>query len=254
MRMLRTIFIGILIFIVIVALGLANVNRNSDITKSTVERTKLESDLVNETDYYYEDTLGWISSSYTLEEGMKDFYSKTGVQPYLYICDNLDGVNSYSEVNSQTVQEEFGNRLYDSLFNDEGHLLLVFCEYDFSEYVSFCIVGTSAKTVMDEEAREILLDYIDHYYYSDYEDDEYFSKAFSAAGERIMKVEKSHTWIIVLAVIILLALIILINFFTKRREKKLQQMQAAQNILNTPLDQSAGTAEDLARKYDNNNF
>lgn len=247
-RTFRNIFWGILICIIIVTVASPG-SSNSEITRSTVERTKLDSSMVNELDEYYSDNLGWIDSSYTLERGMKEFYSQTGVQPYLYLCDNLDG--DYSGFYSEDTQEKFGNKLYEELFDDEGHILLVFCEYRSSEYVSFCVVGSAAKTVMDDEAREILLDYVDHYYYSDYEDDEFFSLAFEKAGSRIMTVEKSRGWIVAVAVIALIALIILFRQLEKRRDKKLEQMKAAQDILNTPLNEfNDDNVEDLAGKYE----
>lgn len=251
-RTFRNILVGILVCVIIVTIS-APSGSNSEITRSTVERTKLDGSMVNELDEYYTDNLGWIGSSYTLERGMKEFYKQTGVQPYLYICDNLDG--DYSGYYSEDKQEEFGNKLYEELFSDEGHILLVFCEYVTPEhdtkYVSFCTVGNAAKTVIDEEAREILLDYVDHYYYSDYEDDEFFSLAFEKAGDRIMTVERSKGWIVAVAIILLIALIILFRQLEKRRDKKLEQMKAAQDILNTPLNEfSDDNVEGLAGKYE----
>lgn len=247
-RTIRNVFIGILIFVIIIALNMPD--SGSDITKSTVERTKLDSSYVNESDTYCTDTLQWISSSYKLERGMEVFYDKTGVQPYLYICDNLDG--DRSGYYSQAQQEEFGNKLYDELFDDEGHVLLVFCEYADSQYVSFVTVGTAAKTVLDEEAREILLDYVDHYYYSDYDDDEFFSLAFEKAGERIMKVQKSHAWIVVLVIAGIVAVIFILKWLEKRSDRKVEKMKAAQDILNTPLNEfSDDNVENLAGKYEN---
>lgn len=248
LRTIKNICWAIFIFSIIVTI-IAPSNSDSDITRSTVERTKLDSSMVTEIDEYYDDNLGWIGSSATLERGMKAFYRKTGVQPYLYICDNLDGDNS--GMYSKNYQESFGNKLYDELFNDEAHVLLVFCEYRESEYVSFCVAGNAAKAVLDEEAREILLDYVDYYYYSNYEDDEFFSLAFEKAGERMMKVEKNRGWIAVVAIVALAALIILFKQLEKRRDKKIEKMKAAQDILNTPLNEfSDDNVENLADKYE----
>ena len=66
---------------------------SGDITRSTVKREPLDKAYVNETGYYT-DELGWIRSSSTLEKGMKDFYQETGVQPYLYITDTVNGTTS----------------------------------------------------------------------------------------------------------------------------------------------------------------
>jgi hypothetical protein len=221
---------------------------SDDITESTVKRTKLEASLVTETDDYFTDTLDWIGSSYTLEKGMKSFYDKTGVQPYLYICDNIGTNGDFSE----EAQQEFGDELYSKLFNDEGHLLLVFCEYSSGDYVSFVTVGTSAKTVIDSEAREILLDYVDHYYYSDYEDDEFFSLAFEKAGSRIMSVNRSYTWVAVVVIVLVVGVIFLLKWLEKRNEQKSERLKKAQDILNKPLNGYDDSAENLAGKYEDN--
>lgn len=245
LHMVKLFVIGILMFVVLFAMSYNN--GSSEITRSTVKREKLDPSYVKELDEYYTDDLGWIGSSFTLESGMKDFYRKTGVQPYLYICDSIDG-----NVNSQADQEAFGNKMYDSLFDDEGHALLVFCEYSSGDYVSFLTVGNAAKTVLDEEGREILLDYVDHYYYSDYEDDEFFSLAFEKAGDRMMTVQKSHTWIVVLVIVVLVGLIILFRQLEKKSQEKADKMRAAQDILNTPINEFGdNNAENLAGKYEN---
>ncbi len=63
---------------------------NNDITKSTVVRDPLPKGSVDETEYYT-DTIGWIGNRTELLDGMKYFYQKTGVQPYLYLTDNING-------------------------------------------------------------------------------------------------------------------------------------------------------------------
>ena len=220
----------------------------SKVTKSTVEREKLDESYVTETNYY-KDELGWIGSESTLESGLKSFYEDTGVQPYLYICNNIEGDKSGNYTDAQL--ESFGNDIYNKTFTDEGHVLVVFCEYADSQYRSFCIVGNAAKTVIDEEAREILLDYIDHYYFSDYDDDEFFSIAFKKAGGDIMRVEKSHAWIVVLVMIVIIGAIIILKQVEKHHDKKLQKLKAEQDILNTPLSEFGDdNVEDLAGKYE----
>ena len=225
-------------------------NSSGDITKSTVEREKLDSSYVQTSSDYYTDNLNWIESAYTLQSGMQNFYEKTGVQPFLYITDNINGDKSgnYSQSEAQT----FANKIYDENFSDEGHIVVVFCEYRTGEYVSFYTVGTAAKTVIDDEAGNILLDYIDHYYYSDYDDDEFFAKAFSEAGKRIMTVQKSHAWIVVLAIIALIAIIIIVKFLKKKQKQKSDDLKRAQDILNTPLHEFGDdNVENLAGKYEN---
>lgn len=150
----------LIIFTLVVSFS--STNSESGVTKSTVKREKLESTYVSDDTIGYTDELGWIENSSKVKTGLRNFYKKTGVVPYVYITDNIDGDTSGNY--TQDECEKFGNKIYDRLFNDEGHLLLVFCEYRPSEYNSFYIVGNAAKTVIDDEAGEILLDYIDKYY------------------------------------------------------------------------------------------
>lgn len=249
LRTMRNIIVGIVFFVIIGSMAVSK-SSGSDITKSTVERTKLDPQYVNETSEYYSDNLNWIGSGSTLKMGLKEFYRETGVQPYLYICDNIDGKRNGNYTEYEL--EAYGNKLYDSLFDDEGHVLVVFCEYAHSQYTTFCTVGTAAKTVLDEEAREILLDYIDHYYYSNFEDEEFFSIAFEDAGERIMTVQKNNTWIAVVVVVFFIGLIFLLKWLERRHDRKVEEMKAAKDILNTPLNEfSDDSVEDLAGKYEN---
>lgn len=144
------------------------------ITPSTVEREPLSAGSVVMTDFYT-DELDWIRSGTKLEKGMRQFLKETGVQPYLYITDTVNGtVNP-----SSSDMEEYAAELYDDLFADEGHFLLLFHEYNSSgNYNMWYTCGAQAKTVMDKEACDILMDYVDKYYYSDLSEDELFSKAF----------------------------------------------------------------------------
>ena len=162
-----------------------NYNTSSySVSNNTRRRAKLSPDKCHEINSYYTDELDWIHNSTKLERGMKTFYQKTGIQPYLYICDNIDGDRSGNYTLDK--QEDFGNDLYDKYFEDEGHVILVFCEYRDSEYVCFTVAGRDAKTILDDDGREILLDSIDDLYYSDLEDEEFFSKAFENAAKKLM--------------------------------------------------------------------
>lgn len=243
------IFIAIVIAISAFNGAMSNSGSSSDITISTVERVPLPKGSVNETEYYT-DNLGWINNETKLEKGLEYFYDETGVQPYLYLTDNING-NFYP---SEGELESFANDLYDELFTDEAHLLLVFYEYE-GMYMDWYVTGTQAKQVIDREAADILLDYIDRYYYeSNLTDEEFFSKSFSDAADRTMTVTRSP-WITVF-IVIGAAFLVLILFIWWKKAKKQKNLEAKQmeDILNTPLDRFGDTkAEDLADKYKDNN-
>lgn len=225
---------------------LASNGSSNDILASSIEREPLPKGSVNETGYFT-DELGWIRNKTKLENGLKYFYDKTGVQPYLYIIDNIDG-NHYP---SENEMDSYANNLYEELFTDEAHLLLVFFEYD-SRYMDWYVAGTQAKSVIDNEAADILLDYIDRYYYdNNLTDEEFFSKSFMDAADRMMTVTRSP-WIDVLIVISFVILVlILFSWWIKAKKQKNLEAKQMEDILNTPLDSFGDTeAEELASKYE----
>ncbi|MBG9982940.1 hypothetical protein HZY86_07570 [Aerococcaceae bacterium DSM 111020] len=223
-------------------------SNSQQITASTVEREPLPAGSVNETDYYT-DHANWIDNPGVIEEGLKYFYQKTGVQPHVYITDNINGdTHASSEDVGAFAQEQ-----YDELFTDEGHFLLMFYEPPSgTEYFSYYVTGTAAEQVVDQEAANIILDYVDRYYYdTELNEDQFFAKAFRDAADRMMEVTTSP-WIpvfMVLGVGVILAL--LYYWWKKRKEQEAIEAKRTEEILNTPLD-TFGTEdvdEALIRKY-----
>ena len=159
-----------------------------DVTPSTVVRQPMPAQYLTEIDEYYYDGAGCLQSAagqYSVEQSLKHFYAKTGVQPYLYIDDDLNG-NKNPDFNAV---EQFMNDKYYELFGDEGHILVLYFEYDNGEYNTWYMCGNDAyDRVMDDEACEIMLDFIDYHYQNpdtyDYAD--LFSKSFNDAADRIM--------------------------------------------------------------------
>ena len=255
----KKIWLVILILIIIGALLPDDKNTSSGsgggITKSTVNRERFDSSSYQKSDVWYRDELNWITNPTTLHRGMEHFYDKTGVQPFLYITDDV-GTKGYA---SDSQLEKFGNEIYDKYFDDECHLVVVFYEKD-KKYRSFYVTGTQAKTVIDDEAGEILLDYIDHYYYSDYEESEFFSRSFSEAADRIMRVTPNYKPVIAIFAIIAVIVVLLFKWWKKKKQHKLDEMKQAKDILDSDLNEFGGPdytgsgsmseAEALKKKYD----
>lgn len=220
---------------------------SGNITKSTVEREPLDKQYVVTTDWYT-DELGWIQSSSVLESGMKQFFHETGVQPYLYLTDMVNGTTHPSS----SDMESYANYLYDELIEDEGHILLLFYEYNSSSnYKSQYVCGAMAKTVMDQEACDILLDYIDHYYFSDMSEDMMFSTAFEKAGERIMTVTKSPVPMLIVSVVVLVIVIIAFKWWKRAKVQRNLEAEQKERILNSDIG-SVNTdpeLQDLEEKY-----
>lgn len=190
--------------------------------KSTVEREPLPSSAVTETEYYTDEP-GWISNQNELLSGMKSFYQQTGVQPYLYIADTVNGSRSPS---TQELQQ-YAQELYDRLFTDEGHFLLVFWDSGTGSYRCGYTVGAQAKTVMDDEAVGILSDYLDRYYTdTSMGDEEFFSTVFDKTAERIMSVTRSP-WPTVLIVVVVAAAVVLVVVLLYKWWKRAKEQRTA---------------------------
>jgi len=214
------------------------------VSASTVEREPLPAGSVQETGYYT-DELGWIVNEGEMLSGMRAFYKETGVQPYLYLTETVNG--SFDP--SSQEMGEFSERLYDQLFTDEAHFLVVYQEAG-GPYMVGYTAGSQAKSIMDDEAVGIFRDCLDRYNSSDLTDEAYFGTVFRETGERIMTVTKSP-WPVVAGIfgaIVLAA--VLFTWWKKAKEQKAKEAQQVQEMLNTPLETFGDTdAEDLAAKY-----
>lgn len=250
--MFVTMFI-VFMFIFIIGISTQNTYQGYEITKSQVEREKLSSSNLIETDYFA-DEAGYIYDSRKLEQGMKSFYKETGVQPYLYISDNIDG----DTMPTASMLEAKGEELYSELFDDECHFLFIFVdsvdlENAGQDFVAWYVVGDEARLVMDDEACQIFADYVKAYYYSssfaDWED--FLSEAYSDTGSRIMSVY-TNPWIYVCG-LSAVSVIVIVGYvwWTKKRQAKKEEEEATERILNTPLESfSSDAASDLAKKYE----
>ena len=240
-----TALIILFVFFAVFAL-LANTS-SGGIPQSTVDRTKLDAKYVTKTGYF-EDSTGWITSSSRLEKGLRAFYEKTGVQPFLYVTEDINGDTNPS--NSE--MDAFCAQLYDELFEDEGHILVV--SYDYIGYWYY--VGHSAETVFDAEAQEIFETYIDHYaddlVYNQIELDAFYANVFSDTADRIMQVTPNYTMYLIIGIVVLIILFVLFRWWQKVKEQKNKEAAHAEAILNADINDLANDPKlsDLEDKYE----
>lgn len=220
-----------------------------DVVRSTIVREPLPAGTVHETDYYT-DTEGMIERKTVVTAGMYNFYSKTGIQPYVYITGLLNGS---SAAPPDSEMDAYTNNLYDELFTDEAHLLLVFFIDEYGNPVYYWFkTGDKARSVMDSEAEDIFEGYINRYYDAGLTADEYFSKVFNDTAERIMSVTTSP-WIPVLIVLgVLLILVLLFVWWRHHKKQKNLEAEQTEEMLKTPLEKfgEEDEAEKLSRNYD----
>lgn len=218
-------------------------------TTSTITRTKLESNLCTTSSEWIRDELGWLERESTVKSAMQEFYEITGVQPYLLITDNLNGKGRDLK---DSDAEDYLQNLYDSLYDDEGHMIFAFIEYEQSRYVTYVYTGTAADSVIDSEAREIILSIADRYYTdSSLSDDAYFAKIFTASAEEIMrdvtgsaKTKNVIKIILVIAAVLIIVLMIVCHI----QDSRTKEAEHLKEVLDTPIGESP-TDEELLKKY-----
>ena len=150
---------------------------------SSRRREKLPASKCVESSRWIDDQAGWLDDEDDVVDAMGSFYEMTGVQPYLVIAEDLNGNKNYSE----SDVERYLRNLYDELYTDDGHLILLFLEPYENEYDPYMIVGQAAQDVVDTEGEDIIYEAIDHWYTdSSLNDDEYFSRIFIASANALM--------------------------------------------------------------------
>ena len=245
MPLLLIFVIGIALSSIIGHFNYTSQPQGTAITPSTIRREPLRG-MVIETEYY-QDLLGWIRNETVLLSGMRYFYQRTGVQPFLYITDNIGGVSRPSEEEVESYAQE----LYDAKFADEAHLLVIFLEYN-DDYHVWYLVGRQARSVLDREAMDILMDFIDRYYYYDQlSEEEFFSRSFRDAASRIMEVTRP-AWILPATIFgVLLVLLLGFAWWNRVKAQRNREAEEMERILNTPLDSfGSSEAQQRARRYE----
>lgn len=235
----------LLIVLLFMALGGGGCSADS-IASSTVERVALDSGEAQPTGYYTDEDGDWIHNTAVLEKGMRQFYDETGVWPYIYILPN-------GSVTSTSQLTQMAQQLYGELFQDQAHFLLVFCDNNNGGFNCGYWAGSSARTVMDDEAATILADYLwKHYQNYDISEEEIFSNAFADTADRIMTVTPSPLPIIAVCAAVIIVAVVVFLIVRNRRLAKQREAERMQEILNTPIE-SLADAElaDLEKKYAN---
>lgn len=160
---------------------LVDLNAQPISTGST--REKLDASACVESSEWMDDQAGWLSNQSKVEHAMRSFYEQTGVQPYLVIADQINGSKSYTTEDVESYMRD----LYDQLYKDDGHLILLFCEPYENEYDPYLLVGEAAQDVVDTEGENIIYEAIDYWYTdSTLDDDAYFARIFIASANKLM--------------------------------------------------------------------
>ena len=206
-----------------------------NVSKSTVEREKLEPYAAFDRDCV-DDAAHWITNKSELLSGMESFYKDTGIQPALAIYEEIGGERYLG--NDEIEDFMYGE--YDSLIGHEQGLLVLFCGYADSDWYVYWMAGEDAQTVMDTEACGILDDYV-HALYTrdDLSDEEFFSEVFRKTGDRIMAVTPtiaSKMPMVVGGVVVIALAVIGLKALKAKHKRDAEKAKETERILNTPID------------------
>lgn len=245
--------ISLIIFVVVLIAAFggfpsSNSSSTKSVPKSTQNRERLESGVVGYDNNCIIDNIGWFDNVTKTEKSIKQFYDKTGVQPYIVL-------NAYdSTLLTDTAKEEYAKKWYDEhIKNESTFLYMYFAEPDTDNDVGYMayVNGKQVPSVMDSEAIEIFWAYVDKYWYSDMSTDDMFTTIFTKTADRIMTksttaADVGNNAIKVIGVIIVFAGIIVVMVL--RRKHKAEEAKETEKILNTPLNGDS-EADDLLKKY-----
>ena len=244
--------ISLIIFVVVLIAAFggfpsSNSSSTKSVPKSTQNRERLESGVGYDNNCIV-DNIGWFDNVTKTEKSIKQFYDKTGVQPYIVL-------NAYdSTLLTDTAKEEYAKKWYDEhIKNESTFLYMYFAEPDTDNDVGYMayVNGKQVPSVMDSEAIEIFWAYVDKYWYSDMSTDDMFTTIFTKTADRIMTksttaADVGNNAIKVIGVIIVFAGIIVVMVL--RRKHKAEEAKETEKILNTPLNGDS-EADDLLKKY-----
>ncbi len=194
---------------------------------------------------YATDEVNGSGSTYNTEKACEEFYETVGIPVYFYTVDYYDG-NDYED----RVAE-----MYDELFRDENHVLLVY--FNDADYWAWC-TGSAANSVMNNDDINDLLDEIYEYWY-DYSlsIDEVIAKGVENYQGKLTERNENSGSAAVLLIIggIVTGVVAGAKFVSNGKDAKKYEEEAKKLrtdlILSKPLETfGSKEVEDLKNKYD----
>lgn len=240
---LGTLIACLIVFAVVIFSFFMIASDDSDVT-STINREKIENPIPYDNNCI-KDELGYVENTSKLSKNLKNFYNKTGIQPYIYL-------KSYDEtLTSDSQKDNYAQNWYEQNIDNEDTFLFIYYEDQDPNEIGYMayVNGKQVTSVMDSEAVNIFWNYIDRYWTDDsLSTVEVFTKTFNSTANTIM--EKSTTsndiikiiCIIVGIIIVIGGIIYILRMKFKRDKEKAKETV---EILKTPLDKS----DELRDKY-----
>lgn len=220
---------------------------SSQITQVSHTHKKLSASDCDESDAWLDDRADWLDNERIVTKALRYFYDKTGSQPYLVVATDIDGKTDFTDEEG----EEWTRKIYEQQFNDDGHTVVAFVEYEESEYAYYIYAGRAAQSVIDDEAREIIADEINYWYTdSSLDDSEYFAKVFTESADTIMfdyeqttKTTQSRRRTMTIALVGVGAAAIIGMIAINASRRKREEYEAARKLAETPVGTTTASSQ-----------
>lgn len=171
----------------------------NEVTVSRTDRTAV-TDTVTYSKWYI-DELNFINHDTDLTDGLKYYYSKTGIQPFVMLLDYNPDLWPEGKWNEDAA-EQYLAEIYSDTFSDNGHLIFAYfaCENDSEDMdgVFYFYYGSAAYSIMDNEAETIFWSYFDMNYNDlDQSISEFIGQTFRQTADNIMHIESGSQFSII---------------------------------------------------------
>lgn len=157
------------------------------------------------------DEVGCVDNPSLVLGGLGTFYDKTGVQPYIYTTDNVNGKKHVSADELGEYTKDVASHIS---ANDKSIVFFYFEWYP-NDVTVYWECAKDTASLFDSEAIVILHSYSSVLYKSAANASEYFDSLFRRSSERIMSITpdwRPYYWIAVGAVVLIVILCLIKSF------------------------------------------
>lgn len=215
----KNILVSILVVGIITAI-LVYIGVSEGITRSTVKREKLKNKSEFNMNCVATDT-GYLEDVHHTAQTLQPFFEETGVQPNVLVV-GVSDKKVGSIASSYFKERKLGT-------ND---MLVVYERLESKKGVCYIETGSNASKVIDEQAKDIYMDYLESYVSKLPSLDACITKAFYDTSEKIMGKPDVPAYVYPLVVICADLVVLVVYFYCgiyirRVREKRNRRPQAA---------------------------
>ena len=230
---------GTLVVVMILVIGFAllfnmmnNPTSNTNVPANTTNRDALELSIANQNAPVLIDHLGFVPNQAGLNNAVRSFHNATGIWVTLYITDNINGV--YHPVTQVAPYVgDYTLNIFDTYLQSGANMLLfIYDDEVLSDWDVFTRVGNQATLVMDTEAEQILIAYLEtHWFNESLTMSQVFERTLNDTASRIMSVDRPLWFYLALAAIPLGIVIIAFLAYNARNKRRREQEAHDERIL-----------------------